>query len=137
MARRAIHRSIDTPALLARLITAAQHGSRERASHLGSGAVADALRDLGGLAQWAVPVHGVFVPNHSDVSTAIESVARAHLQFDIARREFRKALAKVPDTTERDDIASAHTHVRSVSDEAYFYAGLVFGVTISSLSSTR
>lgn len=78
----------------------------------------------------------MFVPNHSDVSTAIERVARAHLQFDMARRvRFREALARVPDATGRDDIESAQTHIRSVSDEAWFYAGLAFGVTISNLSS--
>lgn len=134
MARRSVRRSIDIPPLLARLVAAAGHGSGEQVSTLGTGSVAAALLDLGELAAWAVPVNGVFVPNHNDVSTEIERVARAHLQFDVARREFAKALARVKDATARDDIESAHIHLRSVSDEAHFYAGVAFGVSISQLS---
>lgn len=137
MARRSVSRSIDIPPLLARLIAAAKHRSSEHSSNRGTNSVAAALDELGGLAVWAVPVHGVFVPNNNDVGMAIERVARAHLAFDVARKEFRTALAKVGDTTARDDIESAHTHVQSISDEAYFYAGLAFGVAIASLSSDR
>ena len=32
---------------------------------------------------------------------------------------------------QRDPIESAQNHLRAVSDEAYFYAGLAFGVTLA------
>jgi hypothetical protein len=52
-----------------------------------------------------------------------------------ARREFKEALGVVVEFTQRDPIESALNHVRSASEEAYFYAGLAFGVTFAEFRS--
>jgi hypothetical protein len=117
---------------LARLIEAAeQHG--EDADGRDIKGAAQALREFGSVALWVLPIHGVFVPNDNDVSLIIDRVARQHLGLEEARAEFRKALEIVEPFDRRDPIESAHGHVRSVAEEAYFYAGLAFGVTLSAV----
>jgi hypothetical protein len=93
--------------------------------------VAPALRELGDLALWALPICGVFVPNDEEVSLVVERVAMRHLGLQEARTEFRKALAAVEPFDRRDAIESAHNQIRSATEEAYFYAGLAFGVTLT------
>ena len=93
---------------------------------------ARALREFGSLAWWAVPIYGVFVPNDDEVSIVVERVAAQHLGLEQARAEFRTAVASIEPFDQRDAIESAHGHVRSVTEEAYFYAGLAFGVTMTS-----
>ena len=116
--------------VLTRLIEAAeQHGEDAEGRDL-KGA-AQALREFGGVALWVLPVHGVFVPNNDDVSTIIERIATQHLGLKGARAEFRRALETIEPFERRDPIEAAHGHVRGVADEAYFYAGLAFGVTLS------
>ena len=118
--------------VLMRLIEAAeQHG--EDAEGRDIKGAARALREFGSVALWVLPIHGVFVPNDNDVSVIIERVARQHLGLEEARAEFRKALEIVEPFDRRDPIESAHGHVRSVAEEAYFYAGLAFGVTLSAV----
>ncbi len=113
--------------LLARLARAAE-ASRDPG-------VGEALREFGALALVAIPTCGVFVPNDNDIATAIEQVAKKHLGMEGARRSFREAAKMVEQLEHRDQIESAHTRVQGVSDEAYFYAGLAFGVTLSDFSS--
>lgn len=117
--------------VLIRLIEAVQRHGLDAAGHDISG-TAGALREFGDLALWALPVHGVFVPNENEVSVIIERVAIRHLGLERARAEFRKAVASVEPFDRRDPIESAHNQVRSVTEEAYFYAGLAFGVTMTS-----
>jgi hypothetical protein len=95
------------------------------------GTAAEALREYGELALWIVPVHGVFAPNLEPVSTLIERVAKQHLEFGAARREPRDALRVVEWFEPREPIESAVNHVEVCSDEAYFYAGVAFGVTLA------
>jgi len=123
------------PPLLARLVDAARLHPRDETDPLSGRRVADALHDLGVLALWAVPVHGVFVPNNNQVVMSIERVARAHLEIDRARRELGKALVQLREASDRDHVESACSQFQAASDEAYFYAGLAFGVTIASFSS--
>jgi len=72
-----------------------------------------------------------FVPNDNIVSMIVDRVATRHLGLEDARAEFRKALAIVEPIERRDPIDVAHTNVRSVAEEAYFYAGVAFGVTLA------
>ena len=118
--------------VLTRLIEAAeQHG--EDAEGRDIRGAARALREFGSVALWVLPIRGVFVPNDNEVSAIIERVAARHLDLEDARAEFRKALAIVEPFDRRDPIESAHGHVRGIAEEAYFYAGLAFGVTWSAV----
>ena len=127
--RRSTRRERPSP-VLTRLIEAAEQHGKDAEGRSIKGA-ARALREFGAVALWVLPVHGVFVPNDNDVSMIIERVARQHLGLNKARAEFRKALNVVEPFDRRDPIELAHGHVRSVAEEAYFYAGLALGVTLS------
>jgi hypothetical protein len=120
--------------LLVRLIEAAQHSGEDAEGRDIRGA-AHALREFGQLAEWALPVHGVFVANNEHISATVERVATQHLDWQDARREVREALDAVESFGQRDPIESAQNHLRAVSDEAYFYAGLAFGVTLADLAN--
>jgi hypothetical protein len=110
------------PHALVRLIHAAEDsGSRGQAS---------ALRELGQLALKTIPAHGIFVANENDIEMAVEQIARAHLGLARARQEFRDATRVVESFHQRDPIESAHNHIGSVKDEAWFFAGLAFGLTL-------
>jgi hypothetical protein len=113
---------------LARLIEAAElHG--EDAEGRDIKGAARALREFGNAALWVLPIYGVFVPNDNGVAMIVESVAREHLGLEEARAEFRKALEGVEPFDRRDPIESAHNQVRTVAEEAYFYAGLAFSAS--------
>jgi hypothetical protein len=124
------HRRGETRALphaLVRLIHAAEDsGNRDSAS---------ALRELGQLALTTIPNHGVFVAHDNDIEMAVERIARSHLGLSEARREFREATRAIESFKQRDPIESAHHHIESVNDEAWFFAGLAFGVTLLGYSS--
>jgi hypothetical protein len=95
---------------------------------------ADALRALTALALRKVPARGVFDPgsrDESDMLVAIESVARAHLDLRGARKAWRRALADADlDLERRDALERGALQVQIVSDTAYFYAGLAFGLVL-------
>ena len=132
MARKRFKKSERLSPLLVRLIDAAEHARADAAGRDIRGA-AQALREFGQLALWALPIHGVFVPNNSNVMMIVERVATQHLDWDEAKSEVREALKAIESFAERDPIESAANHLRAVSDEAYFYAGLAFGVTLAEL----
>lgn len=96
--------------------------------------VPDALREFGTLAMWALPIHGVFVPNNDEVIKVVSRVAREQLGLSAARQELASALKVVKEFRERDPIESALNHAMTVSDEAYFYTGVGFGVTLADYS---
>lgn len=122
------------PPLLIWLINAAKtSGSDAEGGDLGG--APNALRELAALASWALPIHGVFVPNNSDICLAINRVAKAHLGLDEPRRDVRKALKVIEVFQQRDAIESAYNQLRSVEDEAYYYTGLAFGIVLASLST--
>ena len=135
MAPKRFKKSEGLSPLLVRLIEAAEHSGEDAEGRDIRGA-AQALREFGQLAEWALPVHGVFVANNEDVSMTVERVAKQHLDWE-ARREVREALDAVESFGQRDPIESAQNHLRAVSDEAYFYAGLAFGVTLATLANDR
>jgi hypothetical protein len=96
--------------------------------------VPDALSDLGELALWALPIHGVFVANNNDMDVLITRIANDHLGLREARREFSDALRAIEVFERRDPIESAHNHIHTISDAAYYYAGLAFGITLTDFS---
>jgi hypothetical protein len=112
---------------LVRLIRAARNAGQD-AQGADIKSVARALEEFGDLALWAVPVHGLFVANNSDLCVVIDRIAKTHLALEDARRQFRKAVKVVESFEQRDAIESSHNDVLAVRDAAYFYAGLAFGV---------
>jgi hypothetical protein len=134
MARKRFKESERLSPLLVRLIEAAEH-AREDAEGRDIRGAGSALREFGRLALWALPIHGVFVPNNDDVSLIIQRVAKNYLDWEKARSEVRVALDRVGAFELRDRIETAENDLRAVSDEAYFYAGLAFGVTLAGLST--
>jgi hypothetical protein len=93
---------------------------------------AEALRELAALALTKVPSRGIFDPTsrgEHELFAAIESVALAHLDLADARTAWRKALrASAMSMDARDEVERAALEVQTVSDTAYFYAGLAFGL---------
>jgi hypothetical protein len=98
---------------------------------------ARALADLADLATRKVPSRGIFDPavrSEHDLFAAIEAIADAHLNYGNARTALRVALdaAGLP-LERRDDLERAMLELQSVSDTAYFYAGLAFGLVSMSV----
>lgn len=94
---------------------------------------ARALRELSALALRKVPARGIFDPavrGEHEMFAAIESVAQTHLELAGARAGWQAALdAAALDFGRRDAIEGSALQVQTVSDTAYFYAGLAFGLT--------
>jgi hypothetical protein len=84
------------------------------------------------LALQNVGFRGVLAPD-PDLYKRIEDLAKKHLDWIDAKGELRKALDAVKDFERRDAIVCAHTRVIDVSDTAYYYAGLAFGLTLADL----
>jgi hypothetical protein len=72
----------------------------------------------------------VFVPSNNEVSSIIDLVATRQFGLERARTEFHTALRAIEDFGHRGPIETAHNHVRAVAEEAYFYAGVAFGVCL-------
>jgi hypothetical protein len=93
---------------------------------------AEALLELTALAISKVPARGIFDPaarGEHELFAAIESVAQTHLELPDARAAWRRALeAAALNLDRRDEIERAALQVQGVSDTAYFYAGLAFGL---------
>jgi hypothetical protein len=102
---------------------------------------ARALADFATLAVRKVPSRGIFDPTvrgEHELFSAIEAVADAHLQFSSARDACRTALdAADLSLKRRDEIERALLQLQSISDTAYFYAGLAFGLVSLSLYDDR
>jgi hypothetical protein len=98
---------------------------------------ADALRALATLALHKIPARGIFDPaarGEQELYVAIDSVARTHLKLANAKSEWRSALdeAQLP-LEPRDRIERSALEVQSISDTAYFYAGLAFGLAYAAI----
>ena len=132
--RRSRKEPVRLPPLLVCLIHAAKHAPCEPSDRTGHDA---ALTDL---ARWAVvrvPSEGVLAPDASHAFTAIEAIATRHLQFGEARKALKRALSVIDAVETRDAIESAYNHTQSVSDTAFYYAGLACGITLMQLGSNR
>ena len=102
---------------------------------------ANALRDLTALAVRKVPARGIFDPTargEQDLFRAIETVADRHLGRTPARAAWKAAVRGGRlDLSTRDRIERAALQVQGVSDTAYFYTGLAFGLTWLSVYRNR
>jgi len=98
--------------------------------HNAAGA-ARALRAFGELAALEIPAGGVFAADRPELYQVIEKVADVHLGFSRPRTQFSKATDIVSDAGLRERIQASANEAQSISDQAYFYAGLAFGVTLS------
>jgi hypothetical protein len=100
-----------------------------------------ALRDFSALAFRKVPARGIFDPaarGEHELFAAIESVAQTHLELSQAKAGWRAALdAAALDFGRRDAIEGAALQVQTVSDTAYFYAGLAFGLVAMCMYRSR
>jgi hypothetical protein len=127
--------SIDLlPPLLIRIIEAAEQTAAASDTRKGH---ALALAAFGGWALTAVPARGVLAPGRDPDYQAIERIAEHHLSFRIAYRAMQQALLVMKGAPGLAELESAQTWVRSVSDDAYYYAGLAAGVTLAELASRR
>ena len=116
------------PALVRLFEAAEQRGTDAQGADIRG--IAHALREFGHVAHWVLPIHGLFVPNNSQVAVIVELVATRHLGLAQARAEFREATEIIEPFDRRDAIETAHNRVRTVTEEAYFYAGLALGITM-------
>jgi hypothetical protein len=102
---------------------------------------ARALRDLTDLAVRKVPARGIFDPasrGDDELFTAIEVIANRHLGRTRARATWRAAVRGAGLEFEaRDRIERAALQVQGISDVAYYYAGLAFGLTWLSVYRDR
>jgi hypothetical protein len=98
----------------------------------------EALASLIAFAFCHVPARGVFDPGEEedvDFYKSIADAAKAYLGLDDARAELKAALDKAQLSWDRrDEIESAVTGVRVVSDTSNYYAGLAFGLVFASMS---
>jgi hypothetical protein len=94
-----------------------------------------ALAEFAALAMRKVPSRGIFDPgdrSEPELFNAVEAVARRHLGLDRAAKTLRDSFeaARLP-FDQQDAIAQAALDVRGVSETAYFYAGLAFGLVFA------
>jgi hypothetical protein len=124
---------IDLPVHLRHLIRSA-----ERECPKGH---ASALRDLTSLAVRKVPARGIFDPTsrgEQELFAAIDVIANRHLGRTRARAAWGAAVRSAHLELEaRDRIERAALRLQSVSDTAYFYSGLAFGLTWVSVYRDR
>ena len=102
---------------------------------------AGALGDLISVAITKVPARGIFDPTsrgEHDLFSEIDAIACQYLGMTAARSAWRRALRGARlDLTTRDTLEHAALQLQGVSDTAYFYAGLAFGLTGASVYGPR
>lgn len=125
-------RTAGLPPLLAHVIELAIYAEEHDDSTDRTGE-ADFLIGVARLAVQNVGFRGILAPA-PELYKPIEDLAKEHLDWVDAKRELRAALDRVKRFRRRDAIESAHIRVISVSDTAYYYAGLAFGLTLADLS---
>lgn len=124
------------PPLLVRLIQAAKE-AKEDAGGVDLSPVPGALKEFGALAQWGVPAHGAFVANEPDVTLAIGRAARIRFGGLNAKLEFEEAMRVVEDAGKKDAIETTVGMLRAADTDAYFYAGMAWGVTLAYMPGGR
>jgi hypothetical protein len=125
-------RTAGMPPLLAHVIELAIY-AEEHDDSIDRTGEADFLTEVSRLAVRNVGFRGLLAPD-PELYKPIEDLAKAHLDFADAKKEFHAALERVKKFRRRDAIESAANRVQSVSDTAYYYAGLAFGLTLADLS---
>ena len=134
---RRVHRSPTTPPLppvFARVIHAARHGLAsagiETAERIGH---ASALEELSAWAMVSVPARGVLAPRADADFRSIQAIASRHLRYADASQAFQRALKSAGALPAVYEIESTANHLRSVDDDAYYYAGLASGLVLMTL----
>lgn len=122
--------------LLVHVARAAAHAARHD-PHARRTGEASTFVQLGHLAGLVVPARGVLAPGDNDLCESIDKIARAHLGHGRACRSFRVGLGRVKSYKTTDAIETAHSAVVSSTAVVYYYTGLAFGLTFSSLSQER
>ena len=135
MVRRA-HSPVRTdqwPAHLRLLIQAAERECPAGHAH--------ALRELTSLALVKVPARGIFDPTsrgEHELFALIDGIANRHLGMTQARASWLRTLrASRLELPARDRVEQAAQRVHAISDTAYFYAGLAFGLCCTAVYRDR
>jgi hypothetical protein len=93
---------------------------------------AEALSELAALAVRKIPIRGLLDPTASgddEMFAAIDAIALRHLELARAKAAWRQSLDAAELSFERrDEIERAARQWMDVSDTAYFYTGLAFGL---------
>jgi hypothetical protein len=113
------------------VIHAAQQAGNDPVDRIGHAA---ALQEY---AEWAlvhVPSRGVLSPAEDRAYQIIQGIATRHLRYQQASRAFTVALASVKDISLASALESAENERRSISDDAYYYAGLACGLTLAAFA---
>ena len=124
-------RTAGLPPLLAHVVELAIYAEEQDDSTDRTGQ-ADYLADVARLAVKNVGFRGVLSPD-PNLYEPIETLAKKHLELAEAKEEFYSALKRVKKFKRRDAIESGFTRVMDVSDTAYYYAGLAFGLALLDL----
>lgn len=124
------------PPLLTRLIWAAKQ-VKEDAGGADISHVPEALKEFGAMAQWGVPAHGAFVATQEDIELIIDRAAKLRFGGGDAKREFDEAVRIVEDFHQRDMIETSMSGVRAADSDAYFYAGMAWGITLACMPGGR
>lgn len=83
------------------------------------------------------PAHGAFVATQEDIELIIDRAAKLRFGGGDAKREFDKAVRIVEDFHQRDEIETAMNSVRAADSDAYFYAGMAWGITLACMPAGR
>ena len=94
-------------------------------------AAARALRAFGHLAALEIPSRGVLASQNPEMYSLIDEIADQHLGYKKPRKAFSDATMEIVDPELRERIQSSANEMETVSDQAYFYAGLAFGITFA------
>jgi hypothetical protein len=119
-------RQVRIPAILEAVIETLE----QQDFHNAKGA-AGALRAFAEMAALEVPARGAFAADRPELYQRIERIATAHLGFGEVHRRFSEATESIPDAELRELIQVSANEMQTLSDQAYFYAGLAFGITLS------
>lgn len=130
-----LERAAGLPPLLVHVIKAAVHAEKHDESTDRTGE-AEVLIELGRLASVNVAARGVLAPD-PDLYLPIEDLAKAHLDWADAKKDFYAALERVKKFKRRDAIETSHNRMIGISDTVYYYAGLAFGLTLAELGKQR
>lgn len=76
-------------------------------------------------------------PDNPTSEVIIGRVAKLRFGGGEAKREFDEAVRIVEEFNKRDEIETAMNGVRAADSDAYFYAGVAWGITLASCRLAR
>lgn len=74
-----------------------------------------------------------FVATQEDIELIIDRAAKLRFGGGDAKREFDEAVRIIEDFHQPDEIETAMNGVRAADSDAYFYAGVAWGITLASM----